>query len=116
MNEWSEGKGGTRSTMTNGNIFDASPLAKFSKPIVAPAKYYTGNDDVYSSAYVMDYITLPSGNVHVLTGFRYQTIKTIGLPLRYQDNRKNDVKRANIFLRWGLYIGYLQIFLLYGAY
>lgn len=116
MNEWSEGKGGTRSTMTNGNIFDASPLAKFSKPIVAPAKYYTGNDDVYSSAYVMDYITLPSGNVHVLTGFRYQTIKTIGLPLRYQDNRKNDVKKSKYLPALGIVYRVSPNISLYGAY
>ncbi len=77
MNEWSNGKGGTTSTMTDGNIYDASPLAKFTKPVVAPANYYKGNDDVYRSFYLVDYMSLADNRLHVLAGARHQTVDTM---------------------------------------
>lgn len=77
MNEWSSGKGGTKSTMMDGNLFDATPLSKFTKPVVAPANYYAGNDDVYSSIYAMDYMSLADNRTHLLLGARQQTIKTM---------------------------------------
>lgn len=76
MNIWSNGKGGTKAELKDGNVYSDKPLDTFEKPQVAPAHYYVGSHDAYYSRYITDYISTDNDRWHILVGARHQTIKT----------------------------------------
>lgn len=76
ISEWSNGSNGTKSSLKNGNIYNAVPLSSYKRPVVAPANYYVGTDNTAESWYLVDFISDAKDKWNVVFGARHQRLAT----------------------------------------